>query len=234
MSEYVPAGMVGPLPAVLPPPHPSSHKLNAKNPTATTSICPQIIVTRPGAPRIGWRPQIRTPGPRQKGHRRDHPCERPWALGRTSHRRAASALQRNRSFMRGRRINDQGVSSRLPRTNSGRGRWIEARISGGRAAEWGTLRTPRVSARLPLRAAVPLVQAGLMLTCTVHVPPEGILAPLQVFAPRTKSTAKRTATELTASGPVPLLITVIVGFFRTRGRGNESHFKRIPSRSSPW
>jgi hypothetical protein len=75
---------------------------------------------------------------------------------------------------------------------------------------WGLPATLSVRTRLPLRAAVPLVQAGLKANCTVHVPPGGTLAALQVFPPRTKSTDPLTAIELKARAPVRLLVTVIV------------------------
>jgi hypothetical protein len=70
--------------------------------------------------------------------------------------------------------------------------------------------TLSVSARLALRAAVPFVHAGLKLTCTVHVPFGEMLAPVQVFVPRTKSAPPLTAIALNASAPVPVLVTVIV------------------------
>jgi hypothetical protein len=61
-----------------------------------------------------------------------------------------------------------------------------------------------------LLAAEPFVHAGANVTCTVQLPLLGTLAPLQVFAPTTKSTAPLTAIELTDSALVPVLVTVIV------------------------
>jgi hypothetical protein len=74
----------------------------------------------------------------------------------------------------------------------------------------GLLATLSVSTKVALLAAEPFVHAGPNATCTIQVPPLGTFAPLQVFAPTTKSTAPLTAIELNDSAPVPVLVTVIV------------------------